>query len=114
MKERRRLPRRHLMFHLRVFDTTTGEHVGNLFDISHDGIMLVGEKPLPVGERRSLEMHLPVEVFGRGRIGFAATPAWSSNDIQPELYDIGLGQLRMEDADRAVLERLIAEYGTIE
>lgn len=114
MKERRRLPRRHLMFHLRVFDTVSGEYVGNLFDISHDGLMIVGEEPMVTGQRRSLEMRLPVELYGRGRVEFAATPAWIRNDIQPTLYDIGLGDLRMEDSDRDVLERLIAEYGTIE
>lgn len=110
--ERRRLPRRHLMFHLRVFDTVTGRYLGNLFDVSHDGLMIIGEEPLPVGHRCSLEMRLPIEIHGRGRVSFAATPAWTSDNIQPGVYETGLGNLEMEDSDRAALERLIAQYGS--
>lgn len=114
MIERRKLPRRHLMFHLRVFDTVSGRYIGNLFDISHDGVMIVADEPLAVGKRYSLEMRLPIEIYGRGRVAFAAATAWVRNDVQQGLYDIGLGYLEMEDTDRDALEHLIAEYGAMD
>jgi len=111
MHDRRTLRRRHLMFHLRVFDAGTGEHLGNLFDITPDGLMSNSERALRPGDRRALEMHLPVDILGAEHIAFTGTVAWSNDDICPGLYDTGFRDLEMAAAHRDRLETMIDEFG---
>ncbi|MDZ7747840.1 MAG: PilZ domain-containing protein [Halofilum sp. (in: g-proteobacteria)] len=110
MKERRAMRRRHLMFHLRVFDATSGQPLGNLVDITPGGLMITGEQGLAPGERRRLRMHLPIEIFDKAELAFAATVAWSSDEVSPGLYDTGFRDLEMPDEDRSRLGALIDEY----
>lgn len=99
------------MFHLRVFDAATGEHIGNLADISPQGLMITGEHELPRGQRLSLEMRVPIGRRGGERLFFRATVVWSSNDVWVGLYDSGLANLEIDDARRVILEKMIEEYG---
>jgi hypothetical protein len=110
MEERRAIRRRHLMFHLRVFDAASGEPLGNLVDITPNGLMITGERACAPGERRRLRMHLPVPVFDRADLEFSATVVWSSDELSPGLFDTGFRDLEMDHADRGRLERLIDEY----
>lgn len=98
------------MFHLRVFDGDTGEPLGNLVDISPEGLMITGEQSLTPGTRHRLRMHLPVEIVRDNDIEFAATVAWSSDELSPGLYDSGFRDLEMPAPQRGRLEALIDEY----
>ena len=110
MQERRAIRRRHLMFHLRVFDASTGEPLGNLVDITPEGLMVTGEEGCTPGERCHLRMHLPVEVFDQATLEFSATVVWCSDDMSPGLYDTGFKDLEMPAHQRERLEALIDEY----
>jgi len=110
MQDRRAVRRRHLMFHLRVFEAGSGEPLGNLVDITPQGLMLTGDHACTVGERMQLRMHLPIEVCHQAELQFAATVAWSTDELSPGLYDTGFRDLEIEKDDRARLETLIDEY----
>ena len=59
--DRRGIKRRHLIFHLRVFDRETGEKLGHVVDISAEGMMLVSESAIDVDRDYKLQMRLPDE-----------------------------------------------------
>lgn len=110
MPERRDIHRRHLMFHLRVYDTDSGHELGTLTDVSPDGLMVTGERRLTLGRRFHMFMRLPPALSAHERIDFSATVAWSSNEANPAFHDSGFRDLELDDKDREVLESLMDEF----
>ena len=110
MEKRRDIHRRHLMFHLRVFDADSGRELGTLTDVSPGGLMVTGEQRLTLGRRFHMFMRLPPALSAHPKIEFAATVAWSSNEVNPAFWDSGFRDLELEDADRQVLEGLMDEF----
>lgn len=110
MQERRDIHRRHLMFHLRVYDADSERELGTLTDISPGGLLVTGEQRLTLGRRFSMFMRLPPALSVRERIDFSATVAWSSNEVNPAFHDTGFRDLELNDADREVLESLMDEF----
>lgn len=108
--ERRHLRRRHLMFHLRVFDAETGAHLGNLANISPNGMMIAGERRLTPGRRYRLQMALPPGVYGTEDFEFGGTVAWVADNLHPAFYDIGFRDLEMSPDERSALEALIDDF----
>jgi len=109
MEFKRRVPRRHLIYYLRVFDRGTDTLVGNLVDISPMGIMLVSDKPLDVGREYCLRMMLPELVEGSRYIDFNGRAVWTKNDINPDFYDTGFELVDPSQEFLAVLEGLLEE-----
>lgn len=110
MQERRDIHRRHLMFHLRVYDADSGRELGTLTDVSPEGLLVTGDRRLTLGRRFRMFMQLPPALAAHERIDFAATVAWSSNEVNPAFHDTGFRDLELDEADRAVLEALMDEF----
>lgn len=110
-KGQRSVKRSHLIYYLRVFNRSDGQLLGHVVDITHEGIMLVSEKQIPVGSQLDLHMDLPEVIFGKTRLDFGAQSLWSRNDVNPDLFDTGFRLLTIDKQDRAIIERLIDEYG---
>lgn len=110
MQDRRDIRRRHLMFHLRVYDADTGRELGALTDLSPDGMMVTGERRLTLGRTFDMYMKLPPALSARERIDFTAKVAWSSNDINPGFYDTGFRDLEVDPEDRAALGLLMEKF----
>ena len=85
----RRVARRHLIYYLRVFDTASGALLGNLVDISTNGIMLVSDKPLEPNIRYRLQMVLPETVDGSREVQFDAESRWCQKGANQDFYDTG-------------------------
>lgn len=109
MEFKRRVPRRHLIYYLRVFDRASNALVGNLVDISPIGIMLVSDKPQDVGREYQLRMMLPELVEGSRYIDFNGRAVWTKNDINPDFYDTGFELVEPSQEFMAVLESLLEE-----
>lgn len=110
-KDRRKFKRAHLIYYLRVFDRDRELLVGHLVDITGEGLMLVSEAPIPVGEQFNLRMMLPAAIFTENQLDFKAESLWCTNDINPEFYDAGFRLLDVSDNDKALIARLVEEYG---
>lgn len=110
-ENRRGVPRRHLAIDLGVYDADTGDQLGDLVDIHPNGLMITGEHHLEPGARRRLQVRLPQPVNGQHRFEFAATVAWSGNDVYPGVYDTGFRDLRVDPLQREKLEVLIEQFG---
>lgn len=110
MQERRGFRRRHLMFHLRVYQADTGLELGTLVNLSPDGLMITGEHRCTIGSTFNMYMALPAGVAQRDRVDFSAQVAWSNNDVNPEFYDTGFRNLEVDPVDREALVRLMEEF----
>jgi len=111
MDERRRIPRKYLMFYSRVFDEKTGELVGHIIDITRMGMMLISEKPVEVGQTLQLRLEVPLDFQTKQFISFAATSKWCGKDVDPHFYNTGfeIDAISLEDLD--LIERLVEAYG---
>ena len=108
--ERRDVPRRHLMFHLRVFDADTGAQLGNITDISQAGLMVTGERRLTIGRTYTLQMRLPPAIADEGEFTFPGTVAWVTEAVHPHFYDIGFRDLELQPDQRTALDALIDAF----
>lgn len=110
----RRVSRRHLIYYLRVFDTATGELLGNLVDISTNGIMLVSDKPVVPNASYRLKMVLPETVDGRREVEFEAESRWCQKGANQDFYDSGFElidppSMFMDAVDKLVEDCLFKE-----
>lgn len=109
--ERRLIQRRHLFFHLRVFDRNTGEKLGHVVDVTPEGMMLVSEQVIPTDVDFQLKMSLPDEGDKSKSHEFEARSMWSSNDVNPQFYDTGFRVIRATEEHLDLMEYLVEHYG---
>ncbi len=110
MDERRKAPRRILMFYTRVFDDHSGEHLGYLGDMNTLGLMVIGSSPLPVGKEIQLRIELPVGAYGQDALRIFARSVWGHEDIDPEFWNTGFSFLSITQADVDLIERILADH----
>ncbi|EIJ43619.1 PilZ domain-containing protein [Beggiatoa alba B18LD] len=93
-----------------VIDTHSRESMGQVGDVSKDGIMLLTTKPLPLKQTKEVLIHLPSsDAFYQEMIPLDIDPLWIKNDeTQPDLYRIGC---QFAKAERSDLEMLIRQFG---
>ena len=111
MNEHRRLKRRHLLYYLRVIDRDAGQPIGNLVDITAEGLMLISPHPLGTGRVYRLRMELPPEVTPDDRLELDAESVWTRRDVNPALHVTGFRLLEPATASRHAIELLIDDYG---
>jgi hypothetical protein len=109
--DRRTIPRRHLIFYLRVWETDAERPLGHVVDISAEGMMLISEKPIQIGQEYSLEVRLPDTEGALQPMRFRAICRWSDNDINPAFYDSGVEFLEKRPEDIETIRTLIETYG---
>jgi len=108
---KRQLKRVHLIYYLRIFDIDSGADIGHLVDITPQGIMLISEKPIPVGKDFSFRMQLPSMVSGREEIFFSARCLWCKQDFIPEFYVSGYQIKDITPQEAKTISALINSYG---
>ena len=112
--EQRKVPRRHLVFYLRVFDGMSTRVLGHLADISSQGIMLVCETAVQENEEFRLRMRLPREIAGRSEIVLDATCRWCRPDTNPEFFIAGFQVLGLEQEFEELIARLVEDFSVEE
>ncbi|MET0042101.1 MAG: PilZ domain-containing protein, partial [Candidatus Thiodiazotropha sp. 6PLUC3] len=76
-EDRRTVKRRHLIYYLRVWNSENNTPLGQVVDINAQGMMLIGEKPIPTGEKLSLKINLPESEDELKFLNFKAICRWS-------------------------------------
>ena len=109
--ERRSIKRRHLFFHLRVFDRNTSKKIGHVVDITPEGMMLVSEIAIPIDVDFQLSMMLPDEGDQSKSHEFEARSMWSSNDVNPQFFDTGFLVLKATEEHLDLVHYLVDHYG---
>jgi hypothetical protein len=111
MKEKRKTIRRYLLYYMRIYDAATRQQIGNLVDITPEGIMIVGERPIPEGKTCRLRMELSSEVAEKPFLEFSALSKWCKSDVTPNLYNTGFEILGLPTEDIEIIHRIIQEFG---
>ena len=109
----RLIKRRHLFFHLRVFNRITGEQLGHVVDISSEGMMLVSETAIPTDVDFQLLMKLPDDGNRTQYHEFEARSIWSSNDADPQIYDTGFQVIEASEQYLAMVQYLVDNYDCV-
>lgn len=87
--ERRNAQRRHLVYYLRAWDSINSQMLGHIVDFNGQGLMLMSEEPIHVGEEYCLEVRLPDPSGGIQPISFKAVCRWSGSNTNKSLFDSG-------------------------
>ena len=72
--------------------------LGHVADITHEGIMLVSEQPIPMGSQYQLQMVLPEVIFGKGKTDTQVA------DIAVRLLERAANMLAAASRTRAAIE----------
>lgn len=107
----RKLKRRHLLYYLPIVDEDTGAKLGNVVDITVEGLMLVSDKNIEAGQEFNLRMDLPQPARGKTSISFAAESLWSKPDPNPSFHDTGFRFTDIDPADAMTIQYLIDRFG---
>jgi hypothetical protein len=111
MPDKRTTQRRYLLYYMRVYDSATRSQVGNLLDITPKGMMLVCEKPFPVGQTIQLRLELSREVAEKPFMDFSAHSKWCKPDVDPHMYNVGFEILDIAPEDAGIINRINQEFG---
>jgi hypothetical protein len=105
MGEKRKVIRRHLYDYLNTYDKLTSELVGELVDISPQGIKLVCEKAVTTGSILSLKIPLPKEAKEGDEMDFDAKCIWCHNTKGASGFEIGFQLLNISAKDLEIMKK---------
>jgi hypothetical protein len=109
MQERRRKIRNRLAFPAVVIDSSNGNVVGHIGNITPEGVMLRSDHALQIDEIFSLQIPLPDEIEGCSRLNVKAHSLWSERASDPAVYVTGLEFLDISAAESRIIELLIQD-----
>ncbi|HEX7557364.1 MAG TPA: PilZ domain-containing protein, partial [Leptolinea sp.] len=89
MAEKRKYDRIHLIHFLRLFDRKTGELIGNLVDLTDEGLQLICENVIEPGKLLEIRMEFPELVDGEKEVMLNAEAVWCDHQRDPDLYSVG-------------------------
>ncbi|PLX47309.1 MAG: PilZ domain-containing protein [Desulfobulbaceae bacterium] len=105
--ESRGMKRRQLVYYLKLYDTETGQQIGNLVDITTKGCKIVSREPLPVGQAMNLRLDLPEGYFSRESVVLSGTTLWSRPDVNPDFHVTGFEVPHLGHEERKLVRQLI-------
>jgi hypothetical protein len=111
MREKRKLNRLKLLYHLRVFDRTNYRLLGHLADIHTDGMMVIGERLEEINKIYNIRIILPEVVQGQEEIYFSAKVVWSRQYVNPLFYQTGYKIERISEEFVQLMESWIKKFG---
>ncbi|MGE0082909.1 MAG: PilZ domain-containing protein [Desulfococcaceae bacterium] len=110
MPNQRKAKRRHIIYYLRVLDRNTGQLIGQLVDITTEGIKLISENPVDPETFLQLRMLLPDEINRKSEISFDVESMWCKRDINPNFFSIGFEFVDISQEDINIIKNLIYDF----
>jgi hypothetical protein len=79
ISEKRTLPRRELIYYLKVNDLQSGREIGRLVDVHSKGFLLIGHNSLNIGQDYQISIEVPKVLAEQGYspIGAKARCVWA-------------------------------------
>lgn len=106
--EHRHKTRKHVFIYLKVFDQHTGELLGNLGDISKQGMMLIADRAFDLHQQLDIRIQLPEDdAFSQKFLDMTIQVRWSAPDVNPELHCSGFLFTNVNDNDFVVIQQMI-------
>ena len=100
--------------HVEVYERGTSHFLGHVLDISHEGMRVLGVRPIPLEHEPAVELDL--RVTGGSPmippIAVEAAGVWCEEETNPDLssfYNTGFRFTSVSAADTRRIERLIEE-----
>ena len=110
-KDKKREPRRHLIYFSEVHDRDNKSFSARMVDITKTGLMVISEEKIELEKTFHLEIILPEEVEGRDRINVKAKTLWCKKDVNPDYFATGLEIEELDVINEELIEYMIYEYG---
>ena len=109
MDEKRKSVRKYLYNYSKVFDEDTRRISGRLVNLTHDGMMLMTDKPVEQETPLRFRMALPegIGVTEQRSITFDGTCRWCKKAYNPDYYDVGFEFTNVPDNSRGTIEYLM-------
>jgi len=108
--ETRRLERAHLIYFLRVFNARSGDLLGQMVDLTTNGIMVIGEAAVAPRQKYTLRMDLPRNVPLGRHLTLEARCKWCRRDQGGDFYSMGFRIVDMSPEAHRVVEQLIERF----
>lgn len=110
MEDRRQQKREHLIHYFRILERNTGKEVGNLVNITIEGLNMVRFEPLKIQTPLQLRMDFPEEFEGKRSFEFDGRVIWCRFDTNYDRFAIGLRFSNISEEDKQLLKGLIEFY----
>jgi hypothetical protein len=110
MAEKRKFTRIHLIHYLRLFDRKSGDLIGNLVDLTAEGLQLICEKPIAPGTLLEIRMEFPEQVDGEHEIQLNAVAVWCDHQLDPDLFSVGCKLIPVTPGKVTLIRDLIKNY----
>jgi len=111
MKEHRIEQRSFLTFYLEVFDNQSDLPMGQLYDLTIEGIMIIGDDPIFQSIEYELRIELKDEIDGKNHIILLAESARCTEDKNIAKYRTGYKFTQIDKKDIKVIDYLITQFG---
>ncbi|MBU2711011.1 PilZ domain-containing protein [Zooshikella harenae] len=100
-REQRAITRHQLNAYLTIYNRFTDRPIGYIGNISAQGLMLISEIPIMVGEAFEMRIKIPHEVSPTEvYIDFKAVSQWSKPDVDQRYFDSGF---EIVEADQGII-----------
>ena len=100
-----------MVYYTRIFDSKTQQQIGNMVDITTQGIMLVSSEPVPVQTNFQLKLELSDDIADKPFLELETRSVWCHHDIDPNYYNSGFQILSPTSEDMDIIQRIIEAYG---
>jgi c-di-GMP-binding flagellar brake protein YcgR len=111
MEDRRKDKRYRLIYYLQVFNRKNELFMGNLIDITTEGMMLTSERPIEVGKIYQIGMN--IQFLGQQDLSLEleAESRWSRPADNANYYDTGFKFVNVSEDQKMIIEQLTKELG---
>lgn len=111
MNDKRKLKRRHLIFYLKVIESTSNCLLGFLVDITTEGIMIMSDNPIETGKTFHLKMLIDSGEGKEKYLEFSAESRWCRQSVRTEFYDTGFKLLDINPETFKKIKAVIMTLG---
>jgi len=107
-----RLPRKHLIYAVKVYDMEGKSFAGRMVDISEKGMKIMTKEPIFIGDDYRFEIALPHEIEGQKLIKCSGRNVWYERSRNPEHYTGGFEIAGEGDTDKYLLKAIMIEFSS--
>lgn len=100
-----------MVFFGRVVDRKSGQLLGNVADITNEGIMIISNQPIALDQDFELRLDLSKDIFEIDHLDLQGHSIWCNPDIDPTLFNTGFKLQNVPKESSKIIEQIIEEYG---
>jgi len=111
MAEQRKNERKKLIAFTPVYDCQQNLLLGHLGDLSTEGAMLIGKKPMEVDKQLMLAIGFPeTPQFPARRATIPARVAWCRQEKNPQYFNIGFEFQGIDKENKVAIKEMLIRY----